>query len=59
MKNKRRIEINAAIFPRIIRLAFGKPLPKDSGVKTVHDLTPEMKVPNIMIDLPKDVNLMA
>lgn len=58
MENKRRIEINAAIFPCVMQIALGKPLPKDSGVKSVHDLTPEMKAPNLMIDLPRGANLL-
>lgn len=51
----RKIEINSGIFPCVIQVALGKPLPKDAIVESIHNLTPEMKIPNIMIDLPRGV----
>lgn len=58
MGNERKIEINTAIFPRIMQIALGKPLPKDSDIETARDLTSVMKVPDIMIDLPRGAYLL-
>lgn len=58
MKNKKAIQINTAIFPYIMRLSLSKPLSKELGVTSYCDLTPEMKVPNIMIDLPRGAYLL-
>ena len=43
MDNGRKIEINSGIFPCVIQVALGKPLPKDAIVESIHNLTPEMK----------------
>jgi len=58
MGNGRKIEISAGIFPCIMHFALGKPLSESSNIENVHDLTSEMKVPDIMIDLPRGAYLL-
>lgn len=63
MNSIRKIEINADIFPYVMKIALGRPLAKDSDVKNAHGImpgmeVPNMEVPNIVIDLPRGANLL-
>lgn len=58
MGQERKIEINAAIFPCIMQIGLGKPLPKGSDTETALGLSSALKVPDIMIDLPRGAYLL-
>lgn len=58
MKREKRIEINAAIFPYIMRIALSKPLTKDSNAEAVDTLSSSQEIPDIMIDLPRGAYLL-
>lgn len=58
MKREKRIEINAAIFPYIIRIALSKPLTKDSDAEAVDTPSSSPEIPDIMIDLPRGAYLL-
>ena len=58
MKTERKLEINAAIFPYIMRIALSKPLTKDSVTETVDIPSSSPEIPDIMIDLPRDAYLL-
>lgn len=52
-----KIEINAAIFPKIMMIALGKPI-KGDEIKVTENVSPDMDSPDIMIDLPRGVYLL-
>ena len=58
MKREKRIEINAAIFPYIMRIALSKPLTKDSDAEAVDTPSSSPEIPDIMIDLPRGAYLL-
>lgn len=58
MKKERKIEINAAIFPYIIKIALSKPLTKDSDVEIIDTPSSLLEIPDIMIDLPRGAYLL-
>ena len=58
MKTERKLEINAAIFPYIMRIALSKPLTKDLVAETVDIPSSSPEIPDIMIDLPRDAYLL-
>ena len=58
MKREKRIEINAAIFPYIMRIALSKPLTKDSDAEAVDTPSSSLEIPDIMIDLPRGAYLL-
>lgn len=57
MSAENKIEINAAIFPTIMKLAIGKPIPKDSETLD-DDMSAGFQDMNLMVELPKSVYLM-
>lgn len=52
-----RIEINAAIFPKIMMIALGKPM-KDDTNEEMLTTSMESAIPEIMIDLPRGAYLL-
>ncbi len=54
----KRIEINTAIFPMIMTLAFGKPIQKNDANKSVEISPSEEFIADIKIDLPRGTYLL-
>jgi len=53
MKKNNKIEFNAAIFPIVMTLAFGKPIKKNSDDEEIVLELIDKSMPDIVIDLPQ------
>ena len=58
MGNDKVIQINALIFPYIMKVALAKPNAETTSNKGSHDILSKINPPEIMIDLPRGVYLL-
>lgn len=57
VETKKVIEINTAIFPKVFTVRIGAPTPKNIEIENIEN-KPEMKAPEISIDLPGGASLL-
>lgn len=58
MTKKTGIEINAAIFPYVIRLVIGEPIAKELASENSSNVKFDLEMPEIIIDLPRGAYLL-